>query len=138
MKARTQLIGESLQEFAEAVEQVAHRALVGLPVEFIQREAAHTFVDGVRERQEKQHLLMGGDRSLNEALNHALKPVEAKAAAGPSARLRDVAQAPMGTWPPPVERRRNGRPACWQCGNAGHINRLSEQNEEADENPGNE
>jgi hypothetical protein len=38
LKARTQLIGESLQEFAAAVEQLAHRALVGLPVEFIQKE----------------------------------------------------------------------------------------------------
>jgi hypothetical protein len=35
-------------------------------VDFIQREAAHAFVDGVRDREVKQHLLMGGDRSLNE------------------------------------------------------------------------
>jgi hypothetical protein len=73
LKARTQLIGESLQEFAAAVEQLAHRTLVGQPLDFIQREAAHTFVDGVRDREVKQHLLMDSDRSLNEALIQALK-----------------------------------------------------------------
>jgi hypothetical protein len=36
----------------------------------------------------KQHLLMGGDRTLNEALNQALKLEAAKAAAWPTARLR--------------------------------------------------
>jgi hypothetical protein len=41
---RIQLNSESLQEFAAAVEQLAHQALVGLPVDFIQREAAHAFV----------------------------------------------------------------------------------------------
>jgi ribosomal protein S19 len=40
IKVRTQLIGESLQEFAPATKQLAHQALVGLPHYFIQREAA--------------------------------------------------------------------------------------------------
>jgi hypothetical protein len=59
---------------------------------------------------------MGGDRLLNEAL----KLQVAKAAAGPPVRRREV---PTGTRPPPAERRRNGRPVCWQCGNAGHLSR---------------
>jgi hypothetical protein len=72
--------GETLQKFAAAVEHLAHQALVGLPVGHIQTEAAHVF-SGIRDREMKQHLLMGGDRTLNEALNQALKLEAAKAAA---------------------------------------------------------
>jgi hypothetical protein len=39
-KARTKLRGESLQESAAATGQLALRVLVGLPEDFIQREAA--------------------------------------------------------------------------------------------------
>jgi hypothetical protein len=52
--------GETLQEFAAALEQVAHRALVGLPFAFIQKETAHDFIDGVRDWEVKQYLFMGG------------------------------------------------------------------------------
>jgi hypothetical protein len=31
-------------------------------VEFIESEAAHAFIDGVGDRELKQHLLMGGNR----------------------------------------------------------------------------
>jgi len=87
LKARVQASGKTLQEFAAAVEQLAHRALVGLPVAFIQTEAAHSFIDGIRDREVKQHHLMGGDQTLNEAFNQALKLEAAKAAAGPPPRL---------------------------------------------------
>jgi hypothetical protein len=63
-----QLSGGSLQQFAAVVKQLAHQALVGLHVDFIQRETAHAFVDGLRDRELKYHLLMGDDRSLKEAL----------------------------------------------------------------------
>jgi hypothetical protein len=49
LKARVQMSDETLQEFAEAVEQLPHRA----PVGFIQTEAAHAFIDGVRDRKVK-------------------------------------------------------------------------------------
>jgi hypothetical protein len=81
LKARVQTGGETLQEFAAAVEQFAHRALVGLPADHIQTEAAHAFIDGIRDREVKQHLLLGGACTLNEALNQALKIEAAKAAA---------------------------------------------------------
>jgi hypothetical protein len=108
-----------LQEFAAAVEQLVHRALVRLPVGFIQREAAHAFIDGVWDRKVKQHLLMGGDRTLNEALNQAVKLKAAKAAAVPPAwlPLRKV----VGTPAPPTESHRRGRTVCWQCGSTGHL-----------------
>jgi hypothetical protein len=56
LKVRLQASGDTLQEFAAAVEQVAHRGLVGVPVAFVQTQAAHAFIDGVRDREEKQHI----------------------------------------------------------------------------------
>jgi hypothetical protein len=71
------------------MEELAHRAIVGLPVGYIQTEATHAFVNGVRDPEVKQHLLTGGDWTLNEALNQALKLEAAKVAAGPTARLQE-------------------------------------------------
>jgi hypothetical protein len=53
LKARVQTGGETLKGFAAAVEQLAHRALVGLPVDHIQTEAAHAFIYGIRDREVK-------------------------------------------------------------------------------------
>ena len=114
--------GETFQEFAAAVEQLAHRVLFGLPVTFIQTEAAHSFIDGIRDREVKQHPLMGGDWTLNEALNNALKLEAGKAAAGPLARVRELTGAIARASQTP-DRRREGRPLFWQCGSAGHLRR---------------
>ena len=65
LKAKTQANDGTLQEFTAAVEQLAHRVFVELPITFIQTEAAHSFMDGVRDREVKQHLLLGGYRTLN-------------------------------------------------------------------------
>jgi len=115
LKARVQATGETLREFAAAIQQLAHRAFVGLPVAFVQTEAAHSFVDGLRYREVKQRLLMGGDGTLNGALNQALKLEAAKAAAGPPARLRELTGAHARTSQPP-DRRKGGQPLCWHCG----------------------
>lgn len=139
LKTRVQASEETLQEFAAAVEQLAHRALVGLPVGYIQTKAAHAFIDGVRDREVKQHLILGGDRSLNEALNQALKLEAAKAAAGQPVRLREVTRAPTGG-NESVDTRREGRPVCWQCGSPGHLRRDCRRRprEERNEVSGNE
>jgi hypothetical protein len=44
-----------------------------LPDNFVQGNAAFVFVDGVKDWDVKQHLLMGGERSFNKSLNQALK-----------------------------------------------------------------
>jgi hypothetical protein len=89
---------------------------VGLLVDFIQKEAAHAFIEEVKNQELKQHLLMGGKRSLNEALTQDLKLVAAKATAGKQARLRGVTRVAKGSRSPPAECHRDGRPVCWQCG----------------------
>jgi hypothetical protein len=98
-----------MQEFAGAVEQLAHRALVGLPLAFIQTEAAHVFIDGVRDRELKQHLLMGRERNLIEALSRAMKLEAAKEAAGPAAKLLGLTGTTSSS-NYPAEPRREVRP----------------------------
>jgi hypothetical protein len=122
LKARVLTSGETLREFAAAVEKMARRALVGLPVAFMQTGGAHAFIDGLRDWEVKQHLLMTGDRTLNEALNQALKLEAAKAATGPPERLRDLTTATARA-SQPSDRRRKARPVCWQCETAGHLRR---------------
>jgi hypothetical protein len=81
LKAKTQLVGKSLQEFGAATEQLAY-----------------AFVDGIRDRDMKQWLLMGGDRTLSEALNQALQVEAAKRAAGTFVRLRQVRDRMRCQW----------------------------------------
>jgi hypothetical protein len=137
LKARVQASGKTLQEFAATVEQLAHGAVVWFLVAFVQTEAAHPFIDFVRDRELKQNLLMGGDRTINEASNQALKQEAAKVAAGPPARLRKLTGAPARATQPP-DRRRGGRFLCWQCGYAGYLRRDCRRKPRKDRDSGNE
>jgi hypothetical protein len=49
LKTRTQAVGESLQGFATAVEQLAHRAYPALPEDHIRRDTGKEFADGVED-----------------------------------------------------------------------------------------
>jgi hypothetical protein len=69
----------------------------------------------------KQQLLLNGACTLNDALNQASRIEAAKAAAWPTARLREVTRVPTGRPPTPPERRRDERPVCWECGRRGHF-----------------
>jgi hypothetical protein len=52
---------------------LAYQALVGLPENFVQRETIHAILDGMRDYCAKQKDFIGGERSLIETLNQALK-----------------------------------------------------------------
>jgi hypothetical protein len=86
LKARTQLIHESLEKCAVALEHLAHHVLVGLP-QYVQREEAYAFVSRIRDPELKFPLLMGGKRTLDKAICQALRLEAVKAAAGTPARL---------------------------------------------------
>jgi hypothetical protein len=71
-------------------------AFIGLPEDVNQREPSCAFHHGMEDCKIKQPLIMGGERSLNEALNQALKLEIAKVAGRSSAKLRKVRTgAPM-------------------------------------------
>jgi hypothetical protein len=63
---------ESLQEFATAIEQLAHRAYPTLPEDHIRREAGKAFADGVEDPNIKIQLLLGGEKTVNKALSRHL------------------------------------------------------------------
>lgn len=72
----------------------------------------------------KEHLLVSGEVSLNEALKQALQLEAAKTEARPEARSQEVEIGGcMRIWSPETERRRTGRPVCWQCEDVCHLRR---------------
>jgi hypothetical protein len=81
LKYRSQLGGKYLQELTAAVAYLVHRALAGLPKDFIQWKAAFMFIDEVKDWEVKQHLLIDSNRSMNKALNQNLMPEATKVAA---------------------------------------------------------
>jgi hypothetical protein len=83
----------SLQEFSVIFEQLAHQALVGLPLHFIQKEAAYAFFSRIRDKEIRQHLLIGGERSLDKTLNQALRLEATKAAHGKGWRTLGITVA---------------------------------------------
>jgi hypothetical protein len=63
LKARTQLVGASLQVFLTVIEQLIHRALLKTHEYYNLKEAAQSFVDGLRERFMKRQLLIGDEKA---------------------------------------------------------------------------
>jgi ribosomal protein L34E len=118
---------EATRRASEARTRRAGGNSAGANADHIQTEAAHAFIDGIRDGEVKQHLLLGGDRTLNEALNQAMKLDAAKAAAWPTSRVREVTRVPTGRPPTPPERRRSEQPVCWWCGQPGHLQKYCRQ-----------
>jgi hypothetical protein len=73
LTTRNQKARESLQDFATATEQLAHRAYPTLPEDHIRRVAGRAFVYGVKNPDIKIQLLLGGERTVNEALRKAVE-----------------------------------------------------------------
>jgi hypothetical protein len=96
LKFESPLGGKSLQELTAAVAHLDHRVLAGLLNDVIQWQAAFIFIDGVKEWEVKQHLLMDSKRLMNKALNQNLEPKATKVATGPPPTLQEVCM----TWSP--------------------------------------
>jgi hypothetical protein len=58
LKSRTQGVGQSLQEFATAIEQLAHQAYPALFKDYIWRKAGKAFSDEVEDSAIKIQLLL--------------------------------------------------------------------------------
>jgi hypothetical protein len=71
LKTRTQRAGESLQDFATAVKQLAHCAYPTLLEDHIRREAGKA--NRVEDHEIKVALLIGGEKMVNKALRQAIK-----------------------------------------------------------------
>jgi hypothetical protein len=65
MKTWTQGNSESLQEISIAIEQMTHHAFPPLHEDRIHRETGKAFIDGIREQNIKERLLLGSKRTVN-------------------------------------------------------------------------
>jgi hypothetical protein len=75
LKRRTQLTGESLQEFTITIEQLTRHTLPALSQGHIHWEAGKAFVSDIRDQSMKQQLLLEGERTVSEALKpEGIKP----------------------------------------------------------------
>jgi hypothetical protein len=83
LSARKQKAGESLQEFATANELLAHRTYPTLPEDHIGREAAKAFAHGVDNHDIIIQLLLGGEKTINEALRQVIEVQAVLVAARP-------------------------------------------------------
>jgi hypothetical protein len=68
LTTRVQKAGESLHDSATAIEQLAHCASPTLPEDHIWREAGKAFAYEVEDPDIKIRLLLGGEKTVNEAL----------------------------------------------------------------------
>jgi hypothetical protein len=118
LKARTHRAGESLREFATAIEQLAYRAYPTLPEEHIRWEAGCEFVDGVEDTSIKIKLLLGGEKTVNEALRQALE----LQAVFLAARLqKTIANTFWGSRSLLTRKRKAKQSGCWSCGEPDHF-----------------
>jgi hypothetical protein len=104
---------------AAAIEQSAHQDLVWLPEVFIQREAAYDCVDGVKDWEMKQYLLLGCKRLPSKALSQALASRGCKG----SSWNTSEGTAHRRIWSPLTKHCRTGQPICHQSGDTGHLRR---------------
>jgi hypothetical protein len=96
-KTRTQRVGESLQEFATVIEQLVYRAYLALPEDHKRREVGKAFAGGVGDHDIKIQFLLGGEKTVKDALKQALE-LQAVILA---ARLRESRARTSGGADPP-------------------------------------
>jgi hypothetical protein len=114
----TQKAGASLQDFATAIEQLAHRAYPTLPEDHIRRETGRAFAYGVKDSDIKIQLLLGGEKAVNEALGQALELQAVLVAPRPHQNNTNTYR---GNRSPPTRRKDAQQSGCWSCGEAGHF-----------------
>lgn len=109
---------ESLQDFATAVQQLAYHSYPTLPEGRIRREADKVFADGVEDPDIKIQLLLGGQKTVDEALRRALELQAILLATRPHK------MSTMTFWEirsPPTQQRDARKSICWSCGEPGHF-----------------
>jgi hypothetical protein len=115
---RTQKAGESMQNFATAIEELAHRAYPTLPVDHIGREKGKAFANGVQDPDTKIQMLLGGEKTVNEDLRQTL---ELQAVLVTARTYKNNIKTYRQDQSPPTQRRNAGQSGCWKRGEPGYF-----------------
>jgi hypothetical protein len=105
LTTRIQNPGESLHDFATAIEMLALRAYPNLPADYVAREAGKADI--------KIQLLLGGEKTVNEALRQALELQAVLVAATPYENANTYRK--YRSFPTQQQSR------CWNCKEPGHF-----------------
>jgi hypothetical protein len=89
-----------------------------LPEDHIRREAGKTFVYRVQDPDIKIQLLLGGEKTVNEALRQALELQAILVATRPH---KNNTKTYCGNRSPPTRRRDAKQSGCWSCREPGHF-----------------
>jgi hypothetical protein len=98
------------------IEQLAHRAYPTLSEKNIRRKASQAFADGAEDPDIKLQLLLGGEKTVNEALRKALELQAVLLAVMPH---KTSTRTLCGSRLPPTRRRDASKSTCSSCGNPG-------------------
>jgi hypothetical protein len=90
LKRQTQDDGESLLEFATAIEHITPCSFPALCKDHVYKGAGKAFIDSIRGWGVKQQLLQGGEETLSEALRQTLDTEVGKLAVRSFIRLRKM------------------------------------------------
>jgi hypothetical protein len=94
------------------IELHSHRAYPTLPEDQIGREAGKAFACGLEDPDIKIQLLLGGKKTVNEALQQALDLQGVLLAASPHKTIRTF----WGSRSPATRQRDARKSTCWTCG----------------------
>jgi hypothetical protein len=115
---RTRKAGESLQDFATAIERLAHRAYPTLSEDHIRKEAGNAFSYCVRDPDIIIQLQLGGEETVIEALRKAL---ELHAVMVAEKSHRNTHKTYRGNRSTLARRKDAQQVVCWSCGEPGHF-----------------
>ncbi|KAJ8976640.1 hypothetical protein NQ317_011148, partial [Molorchus minor] len=136
LKNRYQKPSETLKEFQVDISRLVRLAYPATPEAVMERLAVQAFLDGLRDGETRQALILARPTNLVDALTRALEFEAAKQCARGQARIRQVEEDSNGDTMEATIRKfvkealsEAKKVQCWKCGKVGHIRRRCPENQ---------
>ncbi|KAJ8955655.1 hypothetical protein NQ317_004479 [Molorchus minor] len=136
LKNRYQKPSETLREFQVDISRLVRLAYPATPEAVMERLAVQAFLDGLRDGETRQALILARPTNLVDALTRALEFEAAKQCAKGQARIRQVEEDSNGDTMEATIRKfvkkalsEAKKVQCWKCGKVGHIRRRCPENQ---------
>jgi hypothetical protein len=136
LKNRSQRPNESLQEFEADVARLVRLAYPATPDNIMERLAVQAFLDGLRDHETRQALILARPDKLVDALARALEFEAAKQSSRGTARVRSMDDSFVGATMDEAAIRKlvkeliseKKQLRCWNCGKFGHVRSRCKEN----------